>query len=60
MSDEMKRAEDKVEDKMEGPAGDYRRLTRAFCGQGGWQKSWWRRRESNPRPKSMSVERLHA
>ena len=21
---------------------------------------WWRRRESNPRPKSLSAERLHA
>jgi hypothetical protein len=23
-------------------------------------KTWWRRRESNPRPKSMSAKRLHA
>jgi hypothetical protein len=22
--------------------------------------AWWRRRESNPRPKSKSVKRLHA
>jgi hypothetical protein len=25
-----------------------------------WKIIWWRRRESNPRPKSMSEERLHA
>jgi hypothetical protein len=23
-------------------------------------KTWWRRRESNPRPKSISAKRLHA
>ncbi len=44
----------------EGGASQFSRSHKTGCRPKEAERDWWRRRESNPRPKSLSAERLHA